>query len=215
VAHRIEAAKTDRSSCVTCTGAITRGAARVAEERWDDAASKVVMRYHHLECAITANPELVQRARVEVGFELDLALLQVQIDASLEGHRQARREAYEALFAVPSAAAEPVAAPGDDELAAQLEADPDDTGVLAVVADQLQHTGDPRGELIAVQLALGTAHTRSPGVGRARDPARVGAGHADPPLPRQARGRVSRGGDQGIPGGRTVPQADLIGCCAF
>lgn len=44
-----------------------------------------------------------------------------------------------------------------EPLYAQLEEDPDDPATLAVLADELQLAGDPRGELISIQLALASA----------------------------------------------------------
>ena len=49
--------------------------------------------------------------------------------------------------------------PEERSLLAAVEADPDDDGPRTVYADWLQQAGDPRGELIAIQCALGHGRT--------------------------------------------------------
>ena len=161
VSHRIEAAKSGRSKCVTCERVIARGDVRLGELYQDEAVPKPIHRYHHLECAIAAIPDIVRQAmpyQIEGGLGLDLTALEARLAISIDGHRQVRREQYLAQLAV----AEPAAEPGEadqleGDLVRQLGDDPDDTGVLAVLADLWQSRGEPRGELIAVQLALRAA----------------------------------------------------------
>jgi uncharacterized protein (TIGR02996 family) len=67
------------------------------------------------------------------------------------------------LVEQPAAAVAPGAAAAGAELEAGIIADPDDRAAYAVYADWLQRQGDPRGELIALQLAreaeLARGHT--------------------------------------------------------
>jgi uncharacterized protein (TIGR02996 family) len=146
MASRITVARAARWHCATCGAAIAVGTPHFTDDQ---------ARPHHLDCAIAAIPDAVRLVApddIEPDTGLDVVELTAQIEASLAIHRRARRDAYTALIAPPPAPDEPARDP--DELLEQLAVSPDDAGVLAVLADRLQHAGDPRGELIAVQLAL-------------------------------------------------------------
>jgi uncharacterized protein (TIGR02996 family) len=173
VAHRIEAAKSGRAKCVTCEQAIAKGDTRVAEQFDDPDVPKPIHRFHHMDCALTAIPHVVAQA-LATPFEQDVTIDRREVEqrllAALEAQRQRRRERYAAQLASQAAGDTPpldelARAPLDasnDELISQLEANPDDAGVLGVLADLLQSHDEPRGELIAVQLAL---------AGQPKDPA--------------------------------------------
>lgn len=85
------------------------------------------------------------------------------IEKQREGYRVAEAEATRAP-ADAGVAPEPAAA--DDAHGAALEAaiadDPDDAEAYAVYGDWLQRRGDPRGELIALQLAAAAEAPRGP-----------------------------------------------------
>ena len=63
------------------------------------------------------------------------------------------RAGYRLVEPPPAVAAEPVADAAAAALEASIIADPTDPAAYAVYADWLQRRGDPRGELIALQLA--------------------------------------------------------------
>ncbi|MGN6105752.1 MAG: DUF3553 domain-containing protein [Kofleriaceae bacterium] len=159
--HRIEAAKSGRARCAVCDAAIARGAVRIAE--WTQPPPrgplrKPFYRYHHLDCAVMSIPEIVWAALHDPyaadDVPVDRAALEVRLTEILAEHRERRRTRYAeqvAVVAPSEPALDEAIAP---ELLAQLLAQPDDLGVLEVVADALQSRGDPRGELIAMQLAL-------------------------------------------------------------
>jgi uncharacterized protein (TIGR02996 family) len=156
-AHRIEAAKSGRSICTTCNNPVNHGDVRVAEQVNDISIGRLIYRFYHLECAIAVHPDLVQRAlgNVEPDLRLDVATIEAKIGPRLELDRDQRLARYEAQLAREPA--RPTAPAPDDttlQLLAQLAGDPDDAATLAVLADQLQARGDPRGELIAMQLAM-------------------------------------------------------------
>ena len=143
---------------MTCNQVITRGEVRVGEQYQDQAIPKPIHRFHHLECAIVRIPDVVRQAlpyQIEPGLALDIAALEARLAVSSDGQRQARRVEYLARLTAIEPAAEPRETDElEADLVGQLAADPDDEGVLAVFADLWQGRGEPRGELIAVQLAL-------------------------------------------------------------
>jgi len=157
VPHRIEAAKSSRSKCATCSAVIAKGTVRVAEEYRDIGIPDLLHRFYHLRCAAAVHPELVATALrdVEHGLVFDRAELEAKIAPALERERQQRLAKYAAQLAERDAQ-RPAAATDatTTELLAQLANDPADTGTLAVLADHLQACGDIRGELIGVQLAI-------------------------------------------------------------
>lgn len=143
---------------MTCNLVIARGEVRLGEQYQDQAVPKPIYRFHHLECAIVRIPDIVRQAlpyQIEPGLAIDVAALEARLEISSDGQRQARREQYLAQLTAEGPAAEPRETDElEADLVGQLEADPDDEGVLAVLADLWQGRGEPRGELIAVQLAL-------------------------------------------------------------
>jgi len=160
VGNRIEPAATSRSRCVTCGQPIEKGAARLAEEYSDISLRKLIFRYYHVKCAAAVHPEMVRRALDDVrpGAVFNRAEIEAKIGPRVAHADEQRRRNYEARLAGKAAAAPVVAADETTlDLLAQLDADPEDPGTLAVVADQLQARGDVRGELIAIQLALAAA----------------------------------------------------------
>ncbi|MEO8702360.1 MAG: DUF3553 domain-containing protein [Kofleriaceae bacterium] len=159
MSHRIETAKSGRAKCVTCESPIPKGEARLAEQHEVEGLTKLSYRFHHLGCALAQLPDLVSQAQIEPECTIDRADLARRLVASLELHRKARREAYTALLAAESATPAVLELLDDTatQLLDQLAASPDDEGILAVLADALQSQGEPRGELIAIQLRLKSA----------------------------------------------------------
>jgi uncharacterized protein (TIGR02996 family) len=153
----IEPAKTARSKCVVCDVVIEKDAPRLSERVRDIGIPEPIQRYYHLRCALACVPDVLRRGLANVrDVEIDRAHFEGKL-AELAAAEEARRqEKYEALQAAERAAITPKQNldPVTFELTAQLLDDPADTGALTVLADQLQSQGDPRGELIAVQLAL-------------------------------------------------------------
>jgi hypothetical protein len=157
--YRIERAKSGRALCATCEQAIVRDDLRVAEPHFNQDINRSVDRFHHLDCAVGAHPNVVRLALIgtldDVMPAAERDATEARIDASLERARRARIERHQQQVV---AAAEAAPVETDDarmsSIYAQLDADVTDHGVLAVIADALQAAGDPRGELIAVQLAL-------------------------------------------------------------
>ena len=170
MAHRIEAAKSGRAKCATCEQAIAKADVRVAEQYDDPEVPRPIHRFHHLDCALTSVSHVVVQALaspIDGDVTIDRAQIERKLAAELEAQRERRRERYAAQLAFqPATPAEATDVPDElaGELLAQLEQNPDDLGVLGVVADLLQSRNEPRGELIAVQLAL---------LAGPRDPARL------------------------------------------
>jgi uncharacterized protein (TIGR02996 family) len=81
-------------------------------------------------------------------------------------HDELVLEKLRAGYRLVEQATEVAGAPAADAAAAALEAsivaDPSDTAAYAVYADWLQHQGDPRGELIVLQLAREAELARKP-----------------------------------------------------
>nr|HEX4313095.1 DUF3553 domain-containing protein [Kofleriaceae bacterium] len=146
----IEPSPSSRAACRTCGEAIELGVARVAIQDRNAYGSDLV--YHHLACAEHANPDLVLRALADVrpgaAVDRDAVGRRVAIAVGQRGGAVRARMAE-----AEAAGARPAAEPTADRLVDQLADDPGDRGALAVLADHLQQAGDPRGELIALQLA--------------------------------------------------------------
>jgi uncharacterized protein (TIGR02996 family) len=161
VSNWIEPAKTARSKCVTCDQIIDKGAPRLSEETSDIGIPTLIHRYYHLRCALATVPDVLRRALADIRGNVEIedrAGLEAKLSERLAFETAKRREKYEAQLAEREATAPVVASdPITLELTEQLLDDPDDPGALAVLADQLQGSGDPRGELIAIQLALAGA----------------------------------------------------------
>ncbi len=172
--HTIEAAKSGRSTCVTCGENIAKGEVRVGELYQDSRIGpqrfesyyrggdrfvgrsegrEAIRRYHHLACAVAKHPTVVKSALDaphDASLIDDPVQLRRDVDASLEAERQARVAAATARM---GADAELETDPDLEPMLAQLADAPDDLDLLAVAGDLFQSLGDPRGELIAIQLA--------------------------------------------------------------
>lgn len=153
----IEPAKTSRSKCVTCDEVIAKGTARLSEETRDIGIPTMIHRYYHLRCALAIVPDVLRRAlddvregvEIEDRAELEAKLLELATVAEAK-----KRAHYDAQRAAPEGAFKVVLDPKTSGLVDQLQDDPHDVATLAVIADQLQIVNDPRGELIAIELAL-------------------------------------------------------------
>jgi len=177
MSHRIEAAKSGRSTCVTCGEKIAKGDARVAELYQDsqrgaprfgeargdhgeyyrvrEEGREAIHRYHHVTCAATACPAVLAsalRASHDPALIADRAALDRQLADALEAERKQRIEAAAARIGVPR---EPTVADARLEpVLARLEETPDDIEGLSIIGDLMSEHGDPQGELISLQLAL-------------------------------------------------------------
>jgi uncharacterized protein (TIGR02996 family) len=151
VKRYLEPAKSGRATCTVCRSRIARGEIRVAEETFEHDLVKT--RFSHLACAIELHRDLAHDAIAsrDTADELVLAVLPqiAGIDAKLADEVRTIR----ARRGQVSRGAMPL---DDDartrELLGQLETAPDDRGLYGVLADHLQQRGDPRGELIALDL---------------------------------------------------------------
>jgi hypothetical protein len=156
VANWIEPAKTSRSKCVTCDKPIEQGVARLSEETRDIGIPTLIHRYYHLRCALAVVPDVLRRALGDVrgGVEIEgLEQLQAKLDELAAAEAAKKQERYEAQRAEPTSF-KITLDPRTSQLVDQLADDPHDLATLAVIADQLQTVNDPRGELIALELAL-------------------------------------------------------------
>lgn len=134
-----------------------KGTARLSEETRDIGIPTMIHRYYHLRCALAIVPDVLRRALDDVrgaveiedraALEAKLLELVTVADAKKRAHYEAQRVAPEGAFWV-------VLDPKTSGLVDQLQDDPHDVATLAVIADQLQIVNDPRGELIAIELAL-------------------------------------------------------------
>ncbi len=172
--HVIEPSRSSRSSCRSCGKPIGKGELRLAEafvssdgswarghryarsERRRDPAlvsdddrrtsdygsADVAQRFHHLACAATHEPTKLQSA-----------LDSYPLDDALRGELE--RAIAAAAIVVDAAEANTATRDRYRQLLAVAANDEDGGGV--VLGDWLQQVGDPRGELVSVQLALETA----------------------------------------------------------
>ena len=177
MSHQIEAAKSGRSTCVTCGEKIGKGETRVAELYQDsqrgplrfeerrtssgdyyrvrDDAREAIHRYHHLACAAKAHPAVLAtalRAPHDPALIEDREALDRQLAAALEAERKQRVEAAAARIGVPRAPT--VTDPRLEAVLGRLADAPEDSEGLAILGDLLAEHGDPQGELISLQLAL-------------------------------------------------------------
>jgi len=179
MAHAIEAAKSARSTCVTCGEKIVKGEVRVAElyqdahlgpprfeshhghagERYSARGEgrEAIHRYHHLACAAAKHPAVLKTA-LDAAHDPtlipDRAALDQQLAEALDAERKARVAAATARLAAKPEAAE--VDPNLEPLLVQLADHPEDVELLTVAGDLFQSRGDPRGELISIQLATRT-----------------------------------------------------------
>jgi hypothetical protein len=158
VANWIEPAKTSRSKCVTCDKVIEKGSARLSEETRDIGIPTMIHRYYHLRCALAIVPDVLRRALEDVRGDIEIegrSELEAKLEQLLAIAAAKREERYAAQRATPEASVwKVVLDPKTSGLVEQLQDDPHDVATLAVIADQLQTVNDPRGELIALELAL-------------------------------------------------------------
>jgi hypothetical protein len=144
-----------RAPCATCDREIARGELRVAEPCNDGRIPNAKLQFHHLECAIEHHPRLVRAIVIATPSS-------VPDPTALNARLQILIERLDAAPVAPVTAPAPRDAnPTIDTLLGQLENDPTDRAVLA---DALGQQGDPRGELIALDLSL----EREPADGDAR-----------------------------------------------
>ena len=158
MANWIEPAKTSRSKCVTCDKVIEKGTARLSEETRDIGIPTLIHRYYHLRCALAIVPDVLRRALDDVrdGVEIEgRSEIEAKLEQLLAAAAAKREERYAAQRVTPEASVfKVVLDPKTSGLVDQLQDDPHDVATLAVIADQLQTLNDPRGELIALELAL-------------------------------------------------------------
>jgi hypothetical protein len=154
---RLERASSGRNACAHCNAQIWEGIARIVERSQTS---------YHLDCAVQARPELVRkvllgREPVDPALVPDRNELMRRVRCRLDEQVKERR-------AAAAGESDPVL----DPLFAQLEAEPGDRALLAVLADALSERGDPRGELITSEIAA-EARPQAPLPGRRRDELRA------------------------------------------
>jgi hypothetical protein len=148
-----------RAACVTCETMIARDDLRVAEPCSDGRIPNARYRYHHLECAIDTNPRLVRDILIAGAFDPAIVAEPLALNERLQNRIDALERAMTA--AAPAPVDDAPQDPAIDKLLGELEDDPDDRTLLAVLGDALVERGDPRGELIALDLAREGAPTRA------------------------------------------------------
>lgn len=147
MAHRIELARSSRSSCQSCWQGIAKDEPRLAEEFVSSRTRTVACRFHHLECAADLRPLVLRSALGSCDLSLpQRGDLERRIAAALERERSrggcrppVREGRGDAL---------------EEVLLGRLAQDPDDAEALLVFADLLHGRGEPRGELIVLQHEL-------------------------------------------------------------
>ena len=138
MSHQIEPAKTGRSRCRYCKQRIAKGELRVSESFVSEWSNDVAARFHHLRCAARSKPLVLRQALTE--SSLDIA------------NRDELLVAIEQAMRVTDVAQErPDISEEYREFAAMAREAQNDDAVM-VFADWLQSVGDPRGELITVQM---------------------------------------------------------------
>jgi hypothetical protein len=140
-----------RVPCASCDGEIPRGHARYAEVINDGRVPNAKYQYHHFECAVVRDPKAIRELLVTEAYDEGL----IPDARSLKAELHDRSEAREAGKPVPPRRIQIDTEPRVEELMQQLFDDPTDRDTLGVLADVLTERGDPRGELIILDLALG------------------------------------------------------------
>lgn len=152
MAEWLERAASGRSTCRTCEIKIGKGTVRVAEE--DFGRHEVTVRFHHLRCVLGDDLNLAQRAVLAERTPPELReVVMPEIDA--EAPRLAadiRAVAERPKPGVQGAPLEPFR-PAELVLLERLREARDDRATWAVLADALAERGDPRGELISLDLS--------------------------------------------------------------
>ena len=158
----LDRAGSARTQCTTCGSAITKGTPRVVDEDEllrDMAKSRTKRAYHHLACAIDVHRQLAHDALIcaDTPDELVATVMAEtsRLDAKLADEVRATRERRVSLPPITRRVT-PLADPRTEELLVELEAAPQDRGLLGVLGDHLQQRGDERGELIILGLAAST-----------------------------------------------------------
>jgi hypothetical protein len=139
-----------RVPCVACEDVIPRGEGRLGVPCNDGRVPNAKYEYYHVECAIDRLPRLVRQVLVAERFDEGV----IWDPRGLNVELQARIDALDASSAMPSRRVPLRPEPRVEELVRQLYDDPDDRELLAVLADVLGERGDPRGELIVLDLVL-------------------------------------------------------------
>ena len=158
----IDRAGSAKTRCTTCGSSITKGAPRVVDEDEllrDMAKSRTKRAYHHLACAIDVHRQLAHDALIcaDTPDELVAAVRAevARLDAKLADEVRATRVRRVSITPIARQVT-PLADPRTEELLVELEAAPQDRGLLTVLGDHLQQRGDERGELIILGLAAST-----------------------------------------------------------
>jgi hypothetical protein len=141
-----------RAGCATCEMVIAREELRVGEPCSDGRLPNARYRYHHLECAIDANPRLVREILIAGAFDPAIVAEPIALNERLQNRIDAIERAQPVAVSAPIEELPPD--PAIEKMLVELEDDPDDRTLLAVLGDALVERGDPRGELIAIDLAL-------------------------------------------------------------
>jgi hypothetical protein len=146
-----------RAGCATCEMVIARHELRVGEPCSDGRLPNARYRYHHLECVIDTNPRLVREILIAGAFDPAIVAEPIALNERIQDRIDAIERAQPAAVSTPIEELPPD--PAIEKMLVELEDDPDDRTLLAVLGDALVERGDPRGELIAIGLALEGART--------------------------------------------------------
>jgi len=163
----VEASPASRAVCRECGSAIVSGEPRFGREEGSSDARR--MRWRHLICAAQNLPDALLHALELGGWRSVPDEDHDELRGLIDGARAARRRPTPA----PAVQAEPHAARSSSAMAAaavlepahQTRSLPPEQARAWVFADALQAQGDPRGELLALELAA--AHTDDPVQARA------------------------------------------------
>jgi hypothetical protein len=149
----VERAKSGRATCVICAALIAKDEVRIVEETLHERHDHISKAYSHLACSIEQRRDRAHdalAARETPGELVAEVIAEVErLDAKLADEVRETRERR--VRVIPQAT--PLDDPQTLQLLAELEINPRDRGLLAVLADHLQLRGDERGELIALDLA--------------------------------------------------------------
>ena len=148
----IESSTSSRTKCKVCGETIAKATLRVIDETlyFDGNGERSRRVYWHLLCAAEMQREIAYAALVGSQTTDDMfarAIASVgAVDTKLVDESRAHRRKPVAKRALP------LTDPMTGQLLADLEANPSDRDLLAVLADQLLQQGDERGELIMLDL---------------------------------------------------------------
>lgn len=159
MAEWLERAVSGRSTCRTCQLAIAKGTLRVAEE--DFGRHEVTVRFHHLRCVLGDDLSLAHRAVLASQTPRELrpaAMAEIEAEAPAlaatlrASPARSRTEQGGGVSLIAPPPPEPFR-PRELELIARLSGVRDDRASWAVLGDALSERGDPRGELISLDLS--------------------------------------------------------------